>query len=123
MLSKYSLESTRLMAMLKARRSRGSDGDDGATCGRAEAVVLCIQARRSRSSDHLLRGIDRCLDLGELRHHLAPFYSHTGRPSIDPELMVRMLIVGYSFGIRSENLRRMAKRLFSAEPEVTSMAM
>ena len=53
-------------------------------------------------ADHLLRGIDRCLDLGELRRHLAPFYSHTGRPSIDPELMVRMLIVGYSFGIRSE---------------------
>ena len=53
-------------------------------------------------ADHLLRGIDRCLDLGELRRHLAPFYSPTGRPSIDPELMVRMLIVGYSFGIRSE---------------------
>jgi len=42
----------------------------------------------------------RCL--GELRRHLTPFYSDTGRPSIDPELMVRMLIVGYSFGIRSE---------------------
>src|SRR5271165_1846185 len=53
-------------------------------------------------ADHLLRGIDRCLDLGELRDHLAPFYSHTGWPSIDPELMMRMLIVGYSFGIRSE---------------------
>jgi transposase len=53
-------------------------------------------------ADHLLRGIDRCLDLGELRRHLARFYSHTGRPSVDPELMVRMLIVGYSFGIRSE---------------------
>src|ERR1700682_2476114 len=53
-------------------------------------------------ADHLLRGIDRCLDLSELRRHLIPFYSHTGRPSIDPELMVRMLIVGYSFGIRSE---------------------
>ena len=51
---------------------------------------------------HLLRGIDRFFDLSELRHHLAPFYSHTGRPSIDPELMIRMLIVGYSFGIRSE---------------------
>ena len=36
--------------------------------------------------DHLLRGIDRFLDIGELRQHLAPFYSHTGRPSIDPEL-------------------------------------
>jgi transposase len=53
-------------------------------------------------ADHLLRGIDRFLNLGELRRHLAPFYSDTGRPSIDPELMMRMLIVGYSFGIRSE---------------------
>ena len=53
-------------------------------------------------ADHLLRGIDRFLNLGGLRRHLAPFYSDTGRPSIDPELMVRMLIVGYSFGIRSE---------------------
>ena len=51
---------------------------------------------------HLLRAIDRFFDLGELRHHLAAFYSHTGRPSIDPELMIRMLIVGYCFGIRSE---------------------
>ena len=51
---------------------------------------------------HLLRGIDRFLDLGELHQHLAPHYSHTGRPSIDPELMIRMLVVGYCFGIRSE---------------------
>ena len=52
--------------------------------------------------NHLLRGIDRCLDLHELRCHLADHYSHTGRPSIDPELMIRMLIVGYCYGIRSE---------------------
>ena len=51
---------------------------------------------------HLLRGIDHVLDLSDLRSYLAPFYSHTGRPSIDPELMVRMLIIGYCFGIRSE---------------------
>ena len=51
---------------------------------------------------HLLRGIDHFLDLSDLRQHLTEFYSHTGRPSIDPELMIRMLIVGYSFGIRSE---------------------
>jgi len=51
---------------------------------------------------HMLRGIDRFLDLNDLRQHLAPLYSHTGRPSIDPELMIRMLIIGYSFGIRSE---------------------
>jgi transposase len=53
-------------------------------------------------ADHLLRRIDRVLDLTDLRQHLAPFYSHTGRPSIDPELMIRMLIVGYCFAIRSE---------------------
>jgi transposase len=53
-------------------------------------------------ADHLLRGIERYLDLGGLRQHLAPFYSHTGRPSVDPELMMRMLLVGYCFGIRSE---------------------
>jgi len=52
--------------------------------------------------DHLLRGIDRFLDLSDLREHLAPYYSHTGRPSIDPELMIRMLLIGYCFGIRSE---------------------
>src|SRR4051794_15701993 len=60
-------------------------------------------------ADHLLRGIDRFLELGELRKHLAPFYSHTGRPSVDPELMIRMLIVGYSFGIRSE--RRLCEEI------------
>src|SRR5476651_2909760 len=53
-------------------------------------------------ASHLLRGIDKFLDLSDLRSFLAPFYSHTGRPSIDPELMIRMLIVGYCFGIRSE---------------------
>lgn len=52
--------------------------------------------------DHLLRQIDRVLDLSGLRNHLISYYSHTGRPSIDPELMMRMLIIGYCFGIRSE---------------------
>ena len=53
-------------------------------------------------ADHLLRSIDRFVELGELRRDLASFYSAMGRPSIDPELMIRMLIVGYCFGIRSE---------------------
>jgi len=53
-------------------------------------------------SDHLLRSIDRFVDLSDLRAHLAPFYSAIGRPSIDPELLIRMLLVGYCFGIRSE---------------------
>jgi transposase len=49
-----------------------------------------------------VRSIDRFVGLGEVRRDLAPFYRALGRPSIDPELMIRMLIVGYCFGIRSE---------------------
>jgi transposase len=51
---------------------------------------------------HLLRGIDCVLDLSELRQHLSDYYSPIGRPSVAPELMIRMLIVGYCYGIRSE---------------------
>ena len=52
--------------------------------------------------NHLLRSIDRFVDLSGIRQHLSPFYSVTGRPSIDPELLIRMLLVGYCLGIRSE---------------------
>ena len=52
--------------------------------------------------DHLVRQIDAVLDLDWVRKELASYYSHTGRPSIDPMLMIRMLIVGYVFAIRSE---------------------
>lgn len=52
--------------------------------------------------DHLVRQIDDVLDLGWVHKELAPYYSHTGRPSIDPVLMIRMLIVGYVFALRSE---------------------
>ena len=53
-------------------------------------------------TDHLVRKLDAVLDLSWVRKELAPYYSHTGRPSIDPELMLRMLIVDYVFAIRSE---------------------
>jgi transposase len=53
-------------------------------------------------ADHLLRKIHAVLDLSDLRAQLAPYYSHTGRPSIDPELIIRMLVIGYCYGIRSE---------------------
>ncbi|SDJ35489.1 Transposase domain [Bradyrhizobium sp. Rc2d] len=53
-------------------------------------------------ADHLLRSVDRFFDLQEIRRNLMPFYSSIGRPSIDPELMIRMLLIGYCFGIRSE---------------------
>ena len=47
--------------------------------------------------DHLVRKIDAALDLSWLRSELTPHYSSMGRPSIDPELMIRMLVVGYVF--------------------------
>jgi len=53
-------------------------------------------------SNHLLRRIDQFLDFEPIRDRLNDYYSHTGRPSIDPELMIRMLLVGYCYGIRSE---------------------
>src|SRR3984957_13602455 len=61
---------------------------------------FCLE--RHVPADHLLRSIDRFVDLGDVRRELAPFYSSLGRPSVAPELMIRMLIIGYCFGIRSE---------------------
>src|SRR4026209_343045 len=52
--------------------------------------------------DHLVREIAAVVDLAWVRAELAAYYSSTGRPSIDPELMIRMLIIGYVFAIRSE---------------------
>ena len=74
----------------------------GQQCGGQDRLFYSFNLESHVPSNHLLRVIDRFLDLSQLRQHLDPFYSHTGRPSIDPELMIRMLIVGYCFGIRSE---------------------
>ena len=67
-----------------------------------EALFYEFSLERHVPADHLLRSIDRFVDLLSIREHLRPFYSDTGRPSIDPELMIRMLIIGYTHGIRSE---------------------
>jgi transposase len=67
-----------------------------------DALFYEFSLERPVPGDHLLRSIDRFVDLGGARAHLTPFYSATGRPSIDPEFLIRMLIVGYCFGIRSE---------------------
>jgi transposase len=66
------------------------------------ALFFEFSLERHIPGDHLLRSIDRFVELSDLRRELASFYSNLGRPSIDPELMIRMLIVGYCFGIRSE---------------------
>jgi transposase len=67
-----------------------------------EALFYGFSLERHVPDDHLLRKIDPFIDLSDLRACLQPFYSDVGRPSIDPELTIRMLIAGYCFGIRSE---------------------
>ena len=67
-----------------------------------EQLFYEFSLERHIPADHLLRAIDRFVDLSSIREQLRPFYSETGRPSIDPELMIRMLIIGYTHGIRSE---------------------
>ena len=74
----------------------------GHQAGGQEKLFYAFNLEDHVPQNHLLRGIDRFLDLTDPRRHLSQFYSHTGRPSIDPELMIRMLVIGYSFGIRSE---------------------
>ena len=66
------------------------------------ALFHGFSLERHVPGDHLLRKIDRFVDLSGVRAHLEPDYSEVGRPSIDPELMIRMLIVGYCLGVRSE---------------------
>jgi transposase len=71
-----------------------------------DALFYEFSLDRHVPEGHLLRSIDRFVELDGLRRELAPFYSEKGRPSIDPELLIRMLIVGYCFGIRSERRLR-----------------
>ena len=66
------------------------------------ALFYEFSLERHVPSDHMLRSIDRFVDLAELRAGLAPFYSPIRRPSTDPELLTRMLLRGYVFGVRSE---------------------
>jgi transposase len=67
-----------------------------------ESLFFGFSLERHLPGDHMLRKIDRFVDLSGVRAHLEPYYSAVGRPSIDPELMIRMLLVGYCYGIRSE---------------------
>jgi transposase len=67
-----------------------------------DCFVHEFSLERHVPTNHLLRSIDRFVELGELRRELSAFCSTIGRPSIAPELIIPMLPVGYCFGIRSE---------------------
>ena len=84
------------------RRRIAGAVDDGAARVWAGQFFYAFDLDRVVPPDHLVRQIDAVLDLSWVHKGLAPYYSHTGRPSIDPVLMIRMLIVGYVFAIRSE---------------------
>jgi transposase len=74
----------------------------GARTMMQEALFYSFSLEDHVPQSHLLRAVDRFVDLNGIREKLRPFYSETGRPSIDPELMIRMLLIGYCLGIRSE---------------------
>jgi transposase len=76
----------------------------GRQTGDQSQLFYLFNLERRIPARHLLRRINPVVTriLGELREKLVPFYSEIGRPSIDPELMIRMLIVGYCYGIRFE---------------------
>jgi transposase len=74
----------------------------GEPVGRQDRLFYEFDLEDMVPGDHLLRRIDTVLDLRWLRGELAPYYSYTGCPSVCPELMLRMLIVGYCYSIRSE---------------------
>jgi len=83
----------------------------GRQSGDQSQLFYLFNLERRIPAGHLLRLINPIVAqiLIELREKLAPFYSEIGRPSIDPELMIRMLIVGYCYGIRSE--RRLCEEI------------
>ena len=69
---------------------------------RTESLFYYFRLEDQIPEDHLLRLIDRYVDFGFVRERLKNFYSSTGRPSIDPEVLLRLLLVGYLHGITSE---------------------
>jgi hypothetical protein len=91
------------------RLGKGITAMMGEALGRQDRLFCEFDLEDMVPSDHLLRKIDAVLDLSWLRGEMAPHYSHLGCPSVCPELMVRMLIVGYCYSIRSE--RRLCQEM------------
>jgi len=76
---------------------------------REEPMFYHVRMADIIPEDHLLRLVDRYVDLAFIRGKVKHLYSHTGRPSIDPEILLRMLLIGYLYGITSE--RRLCEEL------------
>jgi len=76
---------------------------------RSEAMFYYVRMEEMVPENHLLRLVDKHIDLNFIRDKVKHLYSHTGRPSIDPEVLLRMLLIGYLYGITSE--RRLCEEL------------
>jgi transposase len=69
---------------------------------RSEALFYYFRLEDQVPENHLLRLIERHISFAFVRERLKQSYSETGRPSIDPELLLRILLIGYLYGITSE---------------------
>src|SRR5207302_11197065 len=69
---------------------------------RSEALFYYFRLEDQVPETHLLRLIEKYISFGFVRERLRQSYSETGRPSIDPELLLRILLIGYLYGIASE---------------------
>ncbi len=69
---------------------------------RSEPLFYCFRLEDQIPEHHLLKRLDRYVDFGYVRERLKDAYSRMGRPSIDPGVLLRMLLVGYLYGITSE---------------------
>ena len=69
---------------------------------RSEPMFYYVRMDELVPENHLLRLVDRHIDLSFIKGKVKHLYSHTGRPSIDPEVLLRMLLIGYLYGITSE---------------------
>lgn len=76
---------------------------------RKEPMFYYVRMEDIVPENHLLRLVDKHIELGFIREKVKHLYSHTGRPSIDPEVLLRMLLIGYLYGITSE--RRLCEEL------------
>jgi transposase len=69
---------------------------------RTDSLFYCFRLEDQIPDDHLLKRLDRLIDFGFVRERLRDTYSAIGRPSIDPQVLLRLLPVGYLYGITSE---------------------
>src|SRR6266852_3321340 len=76
---------------------------------RSEALFYYFRLEDQVPETHLLRLIDKHISFAFVREKLKDSYSETGRPSIDPELLLRILLIGYLYGVTSE--RRLVEEL------------